>query len=62
MVIYVARQFDREDAELARLNEPDQKPYVEVHLLSRNSTDLSLQAFHSIDKYGLGIKADTDTE
>jgi 5'-nucleotidase len=44
-----------------RLNEPEQKPYVEVYLLSRNSPDLSLRAFTSIEKYGLGIKAGSFT-
>jgi len=37
---------------LLRLNEPDQKPWVEVFLLSRNSLDLSLRTFNSIDHYG----------
>jgi 5'-nucleotidase len=70
---YAALQLDREDAliekgpgfevveRLLRLNEPDQKPYVEVYLLSRNSPDLSLRAFNSIDKYGLSIKAGSFT-
>jgi 5'-nucleotidase len=65
---YSALQLEREDALIAkgpgfevverllRLNEPDQKPYVEVFLLSRNSPDLSLRAFNSIDRYGLGKK------
>lgn len=40
---------------LLRLNEPDQKPFVQVVLLSKNSPDLSLRAFHSIRHYGLGV-------
>lgn len=70
---YSALQLEREDnliakgpgfevaERLLRLNEPDQKPYVEVFLLSRNSPDLSLRAFNSIDRYGLGIKAGSFT-
>jgi len=70
---YSALQLEREDTligkgpgfevveRLLRLNEPDQKPYVEVFLLSRNSPDLSLRAFNSIDRYGLGIKAGSFT-
>ncbi|MET4842541.1 hypothetical protein ABIF62_003036 [Bradyrhizobium japonicum] len=58
---YSALQLEREDTLIAkgpgfevverllRLNEPGQKPYVEVFLLSRNSPDLSLRAFNSID-------------
>jgi 5'-nucleotidase len=46
---------------LLRLNERDEKPYVEVYLLSRNSPDLSLRAFNSIEKYGIGIKAGSFT-
>lgn len=41
---------------LLALNEPDEKPYVEVILLSQNSPDLSLRAFNSIEAYKLGIK------
>jgi 5'-nucleotidase len=70
---YATLQLDREDAliekgpgfevveRLLRLNEPDQRPYVEVYLLSRNSPDLSLRAFNSIEKYELGIKAGSFT-
>ena len=73
MAAYSALQLEREDTLIAkgpgfevverllRLNEPDQKPYVEVFLLSRNSPDLSLRAFNSIDRYGLGIKAGSFT-
>ncbi|WP_374393437.1 5'-nucleotidase [Tabrizicola sp.] len=38
------------------LNDDPQKPYVEVILMSRNSPDLSLRAFNSINSYGLPIK------
>lgn len=41
---------------LLKLNAPDADPYVEVVLLSRNSPDLSLRAFNSIEHYQLGIK------
>jgi len=70
---YSKLQLEREDTlirkgpgfevveRLLRLNEPDQKPYLEVFLLSRNSPDLSLRAFNSIDHYGLGIKAGSFT-
>jgi 5'-nucleotidase len=70
---YAALQLRREDTliekgpgfevveRLLRLNEPDQKPYVEVFLLSRNSPDLSLRAYNSIDRYRLGIKAGSFT-
>ncbi|MCA1529444.1 5'-nucleotidase [Bradyrhizobium yuanmingense] len=69
---YSALQLEREDTligkgpgfevveRLLRLNEPE-KPYVEVFLLSRNSPDLSLRAFNSIDHYKLGIKAGSFT-
>lgn len=40
---------------LLKLNELDQKPYVQVILLSKNSPDLSLRAFHSIKYYGLAV-------
>ena len=40
---------------LLALNEPDHRPYVEVILMSRNSPDLSLRAFNSIEKYNLAI-------
>ena len=46
---------------LLRLNEPDEKPYVEVVLLSQNSPDLSLRAFNSIEHYGLTIKTGSFT-
>lgn len=41
---------------LLRLNEPNSKPFVEVILMSRNSPDLSLRAFNSIQEFGLDIK------
>jgi len=41
---------------LLKLNEGGEQPYVEVILMSRNSPDLSLRAFNSIDKYGINIK------
>ncbi len=65
---YAAMQRAREDtlidkgagfeavARLLALNEPGRAPYVEVILLSRNSPDLSLRAFKSIEHYGLDIK------
>ena len=65
---YAALQLERENKpiekgagfevveRLLRLNAPTKKPYVEVVLLSRNSPDLSLRAFNSIEQYGLGIK------
>lgn len=46
---------------LLGLNERDEKPYVEVAVLSRNSPDLSLRAFNSIEKYGLAIKTGSFT-
>jgi 5'-nucleotidase len=46
---------------LLSLNEPSEKPYVEVVLLSQNSPDLSLRAFHSIAEYGLAIKTGSFT-
>lgn len=46
---------------LLRLNVPGEKPFVEVILLSRNSPDLSLRAFNSIQHYGLGIKTGSFT-
>src|ERR1700680_3817355 len=66
---YAALQLERENTligrgtgfevveRLLRLNEANEKPYVEVYLLSRNSPDLSLRAFNSIAEYGLGIRA-----
>lgn len=65
---YVELQREREDVPITKgsgfqvierllsLNEKGEKPYVEVILLSRNSPDLSLRAFKSIEKYGLTIK------
>lgn len=41
---------------LLDLNEQGEAPFVEVVLLSRNSPDLSLRAFNSIESYGLNIK------
>lgn len=46
---------------LLALNETGEKPYVEVVLLSRNSPDLSLRAFHSIRHYGLDIRTGSFT-
>lgn len=40
---------------LLKLNEAGEKPYVEVVLLSKNSPDLSLRAFLSIEHYGLTV-------
>lgn len=65
---YAALQLRLEDAMIAKgcgfevvdrllkLNEHDHRPFVEVILLSRNSPDLSLRAFKTIDHYGLPIK------
>ncbi|WP_112661774.1 5'-nucleotidase [Microvirga flavescens] len=70
---YASLQLDRENLaiqkgtgfevveRLLRLNEPAEKPYVEVILLSRNSPDLSLRAFNSIVQYGLNIKTGSFT-
>jgi 5'-nucleotidase len=70
---YAALQLDRESTHIEKgcgfdvverllgLNEPNERPYVEVFLLSRNSPDLSLRAFNSIEKYGLDIKAGSFT-
>lgn len=41
---------------LLALNEPQGRSFVEVILLSRNSPDLSLRAFNSVEHYGLPIK------
>ncbi len=41
---------------LLKLNEPDERPVVEVVVLSRNSPDLSLRAFNSIKEFGLNVK------
>jgi 5'-nucleotidase len=46
---------------LLRLNIDSERPFVEVVLLSRNSPDLSLRAFNSIQSYGLGIKTGSFT-
>lgn len=46
---------------LMKLNIPGERPFVEVILLSRNSPDLSLRAFNSIEKYDLGIKTGSFT-
>lgn len=46
---------------LLQLNEPDEKPFVEVILLSQNSPDLSLRAFNSIENYDLAIKTGSFT-
>lgn len=40
---------------LLKLNETNQPPYVQIIILSRNSPDLSLRAFNSIEKYGLPV-------
>jgi len=40
---------------LLRLNEAGQEPFVQIVLLSRNSPDLSLRAFNSIEAYGLSV-------
>lgn len=40
---------------LLRLNESDGDPYVQIIVLSRNSPDLSLRAFKSIEHHGLPI-------
>lgn len=59
---YAALQLERENTlvgkgtgfevveRLLALNEKDEAPFVEVVLLSQNSPDLSLRAFHSIDE------------
>ncbi|MEJ6390907.1 5'-nucleotidase [Gymnodinialimonas sp. 2307UL20-7] len=41
---------------LLDLNEIGKKPQVEVIVLSRNSPDLSLRAFHSIKELGLNVR------
>jgi 5'-nucleotidase len=70
---YAALQLERENVIIERgagfevvdrllgLNEPEQKLYVEVILLSQNSPDLSLRAFRSIEEYGLRIKTGSFT-
>ena len=64
---YVALQHEREGDlirkgtafevvdRLLRLNEPDSEPYVQIVVLSRNSPDLSLRAFKSIEHHGLPV-------
>lgn len=64
---YAALQLERENTllnqgtafevvrRLLNLNPPEGPRLVEVVLLSRNSPDLSLRAFNSIEKYGLAI-------
>ncbi|EEE36182.1 cytosolic 5'-nucleotidase 1A [Rhodobacteraceae bacterium KLH11] len=46
---------------LLRLNEDGDRLFVEVILMSRNSPDLSLRAFNSIEEYGLNVKHGTFT-
>lgn len=70
---YAALQLEREKVTIGKgcgfevvkrllaLNEMSSKPYVEVILLSRNSPDLSLRAFNSIEEYGLSIKSGSFT-
>lgn len=70
---YALMQLEREDTPLRKgtgfevverllaLNEPGTLPFVEVILLSRNSPDLSLRAFRSIDRYELSIKTGSFT-
>ncbi len=65
---YVQLQLDRENMplkagagfevvdRLLKLNENEKKPFVEVILLSRNSPDVSLRAFSTIQQLGLDIK------
>ncbi|HKR87984.1 MAG TPA: 5'-nucleotidase [Phenylobacterium sp.] len=65
---YAALQREREQVVLPKgtgfdvvdrllgLNPAEGPPLVQVVLISRNSPDLSLRAFHSIAEYGLGIK------
>ncbi|MCX7322007.1 MAG: 5'-nucleotidase [Hyphomicrobiales bacterium] len=70
---YAQMQRDREDVivqkgagfevieRLLKLNETGMKPYVQVVLLSKNSPDLSLRAFHSIEYYGLTVSTGSFT-
>lgn len=70
---YSLMQLKREDTPLRKgtgfevverllaLNEADASPFVEVILLSRNSPDLSLRAFRSINQYQLSIKTGSFT-
>ncbi len=70
---YVELQLERENIplkkgsgfqvvdRLLKLNEDNDKPFVEVILMSRNSPDLSLRAFNSVRKFGLDIKLGTFT-
>lgn len=65
---YVKLQREREDIFLGKgsgfqvverllnLNKEKSSPFVEVILMSRNSPDLSLRAFNSIQNFGLDIK------
>lgn len=46
---------------LLALNPTGERQFVEVVLLSRNSPDLSLRAFNSIEHYGLAIKTGSFT-
>ena len=48
-------------ARLLAMNRPDEAPFVEVVLLSRNSPDLSLRAFASIARSGLPIRTGSFT-
>lgn len=69
---YASLQRERESTEIEKgcgfevvkrllaLNDAG-RPYVDVILLSKNSPDLSLRAFHSIEKYGLPIKTGSFT-
>jgi 5'-nucleotidase len=70
---YAEMQLKREDQILEKgagfevverllaLNENGAAPYVEVILLSRNSPDLSLRAFKSIDHHHLAVKTGSFT-
>ncbi|MFL9502398.1 5'-nucleotidase [Rhodopseudomonas palustris] len=70
---YAKMQLDREEVPLREgtgfevvkrlldLNLPGERPFVEVILLSRNSPDLSLRAFKSIDHHQLHIRTGSFT-
>lgn len=70
---YARMQLERENDVIAKgagydvverllaLNDPGRRPYVEVILLSRNSPDLSLRVFKTIEHCGLAIKAGSFT-
>lgn len=60
IIIRKGSGFDVVDR-LLRLNEQGLDPYVEVILLSKNSPDLSLRAFNSIEKYNVSIKTGSFT-